>query len=319
MAEPVNRAVGVVITRAAVPVHHRGAGIGAELHHAEGQGGGRVRMPVRIGADEWVYFDGEGGGLGGGGKDYPKARGKKRNDFCYIHGLKVSSNVHLAIMSNKPKMFRHEVPIASGHTLILIWEAGWRNILLIKDQKVIGRFANLVDLYIGRECVIPGIGIGLVRLGKNEKIEVIQNGKDLAEQYAVSQRDYFATGWQVLYGMAALATFLYVISISSHLDLIYYFIAIGIISGLLGLGYTAQRYHVVWPLWTGAALTAFFGYGIVFFTKSLFIFLFTSTVVYLMVRGAKKGPLTDSGKHPEFKLTADSPLDADIISPEQQS
>lgn len=216
-------------------------------------------------------------------------------------------------------MFRHEVPIAAGHTLILIWETGWRNILLIKDQKVIGHFANLVDLYIGREYSIPGIGIGLVRLGKNEKIEVIHNGKDLVEQYAKSQRNYFATGWQVLYGMAALATFLFVISISSRLDLIYYFIAVGIISGLLGLGYTAQRYHVVWPLWTSAALTAFLGYGIVFFTKSLFIFLFTSTVVYLLMRGAKKGPLSAAGRHPEFKMTPGSPLDADFINSEQQS
>ena len=58
VAESIDILVGVVVSRAAVPVAGHRPRVGAQLHHTERPGGARERMPVEIRPDEGVDVSG---------------------------------------------------------------------------------------------------------------------------------------------------------------------------------------------------------------------------------------------------------------------
>lgn len=207
-------------------------------------------------------------------------------------------------------MYQQIIPLSTTQTIVLTWEKGWHNLAIKKDNQLIGAFKDIHDLKTGRNFQIPEFGTVFIRMDRDQ-IEAWQNGKDLASGHFSGQSDHFRTAWQILYLFALIQMGL--LFLSATLPSRGFIIVVGaMIFVFCGLGFWAQKKETVLPLWLSVGLVGLIGLFSLLAEFSLFSLAIIILVLYVLIRGARTGPLTRASYARQIDLNENGPLDAGV-------
>ena len=207
-------------------------------------------------------------------------------------------------------MYQQIIPLSPTQSLLLTWEKGWHNLTIKKDNQIIGVFKDIHDLKTGKNVQIPDFGTVFIRMDRDQ-IEAWQNGKDLASGQISGQSDHFRMAYQILYLFALIQIGL--LFFSATLPSKGFTAVVGaLIFVFCGLGFWAQKKEVVLPLWLSVGLVGLIGLSSLLAAFSIFSLAIITLVLFVLIRGARTGPLTRASKAVQIDMQEGGPLDAGV-------
>lgn len=208
-------------------------------------------------------------------------------------------------------MYQQIIPLSPSQSLVLTWEKGWHNLTIKKDNQIIGAFKDVHDLKTGRNFQIPDFGTVFIRMDRDQ-IEAWQNGKDLATGLVSGQANHFKTAWQSLYLLATINVVVALVTVPRHPDLYLGLFFAASILVFAGLAFWAQKKEDVLPLWIAVGLTGISGLLTILSAPSIFTLALTGALLFVLIRGARTGPLKVVSRAMRVELGEGGPLDAGV-------